>query len=179
MANLNEVFKTLVDATTGDGEALISRIEGEAAAGQEGAIGFAFKDSSGNVVLPQLNADGTIAVSFETGTCLSTSGQVPAGSLTDVDVATLTLGNSEVYSKIEAIVSATRLTEYTLVWDDNGSETILGRVLVGPGQYTVDIDLACLMFTSGAAGTQELIVRGRNEDVLTCMNAILAASQAA
>jgi hypothetical protein len=65
MADLRESFATLQDATTEEGKALIARIEGEAAAAQNGAIGFAFKDSSGNVVLPALNAAGNLGVSVE------------------------------------------------------------------------------------------------------------------
>ena len=53
MADLREVFPILQDSATGEGEAPISRIEGEAAAAQEGLIGFAFKDSSGNRFFPQ------------------------------------------------------------------------------------------------------------------------------
>ena len=57
-----EVFNIIKDSATGAGEALISRIEGEAAAAQEGLIGFSFKDSSGNVVLPTLTPAGAISV---------------------------------------------------------------------------------------------------------------------
>lgn len=69
MADLRESFATLQDATTEEGKALIARIEGEAAAAQNGSIGFAFKDSSGNVILPALDAAGnvTTAIDFVTG----------------------------------------------------------------------------------------------------------------
>jgi len=60
MADPRESFATLEDSSTGAGEALISRVEGEAAAAQAGSIGFSFKDSSGNVILPALDASGFI-----------------------------------------------------------------------------------------------------------------------
>jgi hypothetical protein len=60
MADPRESFATLEDSSTGAGEALISRTEGEAAAAQAGSIGFSFKDSSGNVILPALTAGGFI-----------------------------------------------------------------------------------------------------------------------
>jgi len=60
MADPRESFATLEDSSTGAGEALISRVEGEAAAAQAGSIGFSFKDSSGNVILPSLTAGGFI-----------------------------------------------------------------------------------------------------------------------
>ena len=65
MADVNEIFYILADSSTGAGEAAISRIEGEAAAGIAGLIGFAFKDSSGNVVLPQLDSQGRLPVTEE------------------------------------------------------------------------------------------------------------------
>lgn len=62
MADLRESFPTLQDASTQEGKSLIARQEGDAAAAQNGSIGFAFKDSSGNVILPALDAAGNIAV---------------------------------------------------------------------------------------------------------------------
>lgn len=60
MADLRESFPTLQDATTQEGKALAARVEGDAAASQNGAIGFAFKDSTGNVILPALDAAGNV-----------------------------------------------------------------------------------------------------------------------
>lgn len=65
MADLRESFATLEDSASGEGKALIARIEGQAAAAQNGHIGFSFKDASGNVVLPALNAAGNIGVTIE------------------------------------------------------------------------------------------------------------------
>jgi hypothetical protein len=62
MADLRESFPTLQDATTQEGKSLIARQEGDAAAAQNGSIGFAYKDSSGNVILPQLDASGNVPV---------------------------------------------------------------------------------------------------------------------
>lgn len=62
MADLRESFPTLQDSSTQEGKSLIARQEGDAAAAQNGSIGFSFKDSSGNVILPALDAAGNIAV---------------------------------------------------------------------------------------------------------------------
>lgn len=62
MADLRESFPTLEDSTTQEGKALSARQEGDAAASQNGAIGFSFKDSTGNVILPALDAAGNIKV---------------------------------------------------------------------------------------------------------------------
>ena len=60
MADLRESFATLEDSGTSAGKSLAARIEGDAAASQNGSIGFSFKDSSGNVILPSLTAGGLI-----------------------------------------------------------------------------------------------------------------------
>lgn len=62
MADIRESFATLEDSATQEGKALAARQEGDAAAAQNGAIGFAFKDSSGDVVLPSLDAAGNVPV---------------------------------------------------------------------------------------------------------------------
>lgn len=62
MADLRESFATLEDSATQEGKALAARQEGDAAASQNGSIGFAFKDSTGNVILPSLDAAGNVPV---------------------------------------------------------------------------------------------------------------------
>lgn len=62
MADLRESFATLEDSSTQEGKALAARQEGDAAASQNGSIGFAYKDSSGNVILPALDAAGNVPV---------------------------------------------------------------------------------------------------------------------
>lgn len=165
MADIQEVFKIIEDEGTGNGEALRKRQEGDAAAGQNGSIGFAFKDDSGNVVLPALTSDGKIPVDTETaaGTVVRgretlVSGSVTAGS--DNDVVTLTLTPSQQYSMSDYMGSTTRICKWTLVQNDNGSETILDVFFTGPGQYSFSENPKNLSFSSGATGTQELILRG-------------------
>jgi hypothetical protein len=62
MADLRESFATLEDSGTQEGKALAARQEGDAAASQNGSIGFSFKDSTGNVILPALDAAGNVPV---------------------------------------------------------------------------------------------------------------------
>lgn len=62
MADIRESFTTLEDAVTGAGKALASRQEGDAAAAQNGAIGYSYKDASGNVALPALDVAGNVKV---------------------------------------------------------------------------------------------------------------------
>ena len=185
MPDIRSVFPTLADSTTGAGEPLISRIEGEAAAAQEGSIAFSFKDSSGNVVLPQLNSSGQIPVTTDlAGTCIDGRGEDATGSLTFVDIVTLTAALTKVYRNMEFIVSSTRATHFQLVHVDDAAgtptETILADAIVGPGDYTACCNLHCLeVDTTGGTGTQEFKIKGKNLHLINCMRATLAVLETA
>ena len=165
MSDLKESFATLEDSVTGAGEALASRIEGEAAAAQNGAIGFSFKDSSGNVILPALTAAGRIPVDTTAvaGTVVRDHNIIDSGSVAvgvNNDVVTLVLSVNEIYNCADYMSSCSRDCTWTLVHDDNGAETILESWYSGPGQYTFNEEPKNLTITAGATGTQELILRG-------------------
>lgn len=168
MADIRESFATLEDSVTGAGEALSSRIEGEAAASQNGAIGFAFKDSSGNVVLPQLNSDGSIATKEGApGAIIDGSAKV-AGALAETDVVTLTLALTKVYQSLEIVAGCFKETVWRIVHiDDVGgapTETEIGpQFVTGPGQYTFSVNLDYPnLDTTGGTGVQNLVLRGEN-----------------
>src|SRR5579864_3232904 len=81
--DLRESFPSLEDASTGAGVPLTKSVEGDAASGKVGSVGFAYKDSNGNIVLPQLNDRGQLPVTLETaGTRSRMHGGVPGGILT-------------------------------------------------------------------------------------------------
>jgi len=162
MADLEEVFKTLVDESTGAGEALVSRVEGEAGAAQAGSIGFAFKDSSGNVILPALTADGKIPVDTESaaGTIIRGNATVAGTGGVASDVVVLTLTVNEVYNMADYMGAASRIAKWEIVLDDNGSETVLDTFITGPGQFSFSKNPKNLEFSAGATGTQQLILRG-------------------
>jgi hypothetical protein len=170
MADVAEVFNILADSSTGAGEAAISRIEGEASSAIAGMIGFSFKDSSGNVILPQLAADGSVPVTTTPpGTCLNEHGELAAGSgtLAKVTGAELTLAAGEVYTNISVTGSCLRPSLFEVVHiDDEGvtdTETVLEEFVVGPGQYTFQTSLDCLeLDTTGGTGTIVLTVRAKN-----------------
>lgn len=169
MTDVRESFPILEDNSTGAGEAAISRTEGEASAAIAGLIGFSFKDSSGNVVLPQLTADGKLPVDTEgtAGTCLSAQGEITAGSATLADVATITGALSKSYSKFGAIVSCNRNALFQLQYIDDAAgtpaTTVLAEFVVGPGQYTVCCQIECLVqSTAAGTGTQEFKLQAQN-----------------
>ena len=171
MADINEVFNILADSSTGAGEAAISRIEGEASAAIAGLIGFSFKDSSGDVVLPQLDAQGRLPITGDAvaGACFNAHGELAAGSLTIAKVtgAEITLTAAKVYHAISATGCCLRssLFEVTHI-DDEGvgdTETILEEFIVGPGQFSFQTSLDCLeLDTTGGTGTIVLTLRAKN-----------------
>jgi hypothetical protein len=179
MANEAQLFRIL-DDSTGDSFAPRSRIEGEAAASQRGAIGFAFKDSSGNVVLPQLDAFGRLLVTEEAGTCLSDQGANTVGSVgVDVDIATITLTVDVEYADLEISGSSFRDTLFTIVQNDNAVETVLHQFLVGNGDVNETHRLKCVEFTAGSTGTQQLILRAQNIHKASNMYGTIAIHSAA
>lgn len=179
MAFEREVFPVLENGSA-QGAALSQSQSGDAAAGKKGLTAFGFRDSSGNLVLPQLSVDGRLPVTQEAaGTCLKAFGKNAAGSLTEVTIATIALTASEVYSGIAAMVSSTRTSIFRLVHNDDGAEVELGVMIVGAGQFTADFYQPCLEFTAGATGTQELKVLGINLDKASQMSATISCLQKA
>jgi len=185
MADLRTVFPILADSVTEAGEPAISRIEGEAAAAIAGLIGFSFKDSSGNVVLPQLTTAGAIPVDTEADniSCLSDSGEVASPVVdTESDVVTLSLTSSTVYRDIFFLVTATRWTLYRIYWvEDVGGTPIehdLGWAHCGPGGYTACCNMTCTTFTA-AATASELRIGGTSKDKASTLRASLAVKEVA
>lgn len=173
MADLRESFPTLENVLTSEGVALGARAEGDAAAGIQGSIGFAFKDSSGNVVLPQLNSQGQIQVTSElAGNGKRARGTV-AGSGTQVTVATLALVAGKKYENLDFVVSCFRDAVFSIIWNDNGVESILADALVGPGQFSFHAKLEELEFTAGT-GTQQILVKALNLGALSDFRAALS-----
>lgn len=168
MADLAQVFNILADDSTGAGEAAISRVEGEVAASKEGLIGFSFKDSSGNVILPQLNSSGAVIVDTQSGrTCLDANGEVAAGSTSITDIATITASLTKKYDNFGIICSCLRASLFQLIYIDDAAgtptETTLAEFIVGPGAYTVCCNITCLNTdTTGQTGTQEFVLRAKN-----------------
>ena len=184
MADVREVFPVLADAVTGAGEPIISRTEGEAAASQAGLIGFAFKDASGNVVLPQLTSDGKIAVDtegrsgmqkFESGT---NAGSTSYQNIVVLDETMVSL--SKYYSDFDVSLSCQREAKFQLVHinDVGGTpvEKVLGTWRTGPGQVSFMCHLDNVYVnTSSGTGNQNLIIRGKNTTAVTSdMDATLA-----
>lgn len=164
MSDLREVFPVLVDQVTDEGKALTAAAAGDAAAGKTGLVGFGFKDSSGNLVLPQLTSGGNLPIQVDDGGLnkSASSNGVVAGSLTVVTVAELTLVADKVYKAIKATGSCFREAIYDLVQLDDVTETIIGSFIVGPGQFSFNWIGQSKEITAGSTGTQKLILKAKN-----------------
>lgn len=120
-----------------------------------------FRDNSGNLFLPQLDANNKLPVSLDDpGTIIDgyAKNATPTADAAN-DVLTLALNNSETYNSIKAILSCNNDCEWEIVHNDNGSETVIAGGLNGPGQVNAPCEFPGIEFTSGATGTQELIFR--------------------
>jgi len=183
MADLRESFPGLEDVSTGAGVAAGSRVEGDASSAVNGAIGFAFKDDSGDVILPALNASGQIVTNGLTNTQLRAT-PVPVsmgivvgdgkrargtvgGSLTLVTVATLALVVSKNYENLDFIVSCFRDARFQVILNDNGAETIIADACLTPGCSSLHAQLSEAEFATGASGTQSIIIKALNLNALS------------
>lgn len=180
MADVNELFLTLDDGT-GAGSAANVRQEGEAAAAQNGSIGFAFKDSNGDVILPSLTADGKIPVTGEAaGTIINASATVGGNPTNDVDVVVLSgLTASKAHECTMAIGAATKEVLWSIVQVDDATETVLARFITGAGAYSFATEIK-LSFDTGATGAQSVkLVGNQLKGPATDLHGTLKAVEAA
>lgn len=164
MAHVRESFPILEDALTKEGVAPHSSQNGDASAGKVGITSWVFKDVNGNLVHPQLTSEGKIQVTSEGAGVpkVGTSNGEINGSLTLTTVAEATLNVSKTHGRIMANGACFKETIFYLIQQNGLVETILGSFIVGPGQYSFNLDLGETEFTTGAAGTQKLVLKAKN-----------------
>ena len=163
MASKNSLFRVLkhpVDGLFG----LVGIKSGEAIGAQIAALVTAFKDSDGNAVFPQLDADGNLPVTLE-GTGQAIRG--PNASLTataafqDLTAGKITLTADAIYRGIEIVCWSESEACFELVHDDDGTEEVLNSYMVGPGQFTIVDNSSVVQFQAGSSGVQELYFRAK------------------
>lgn len=179
MADEAPLFKVLQNGS-GTAEAIDKVESGDAPGTKNGLLAFGFRDSSGNVVLPQLTAGGAVIVDSgaSAGTMVHARGE-NAGSLTTVTIATITLSVTEVYNKIESVGSCLRETLFQIIHNDDGAEEIMGEFLVGAGQFSFHWESQSMSVTAGATGTQQLLLKAKNIDKVSTIRGNLCAFEAA
>ena len=165
MSNEAEVFNVLADGN-GFGQALRQMVEGDAAAAKNGLIGFSYKDVNGDIVLPQLNAEGAIVVTTDSGTTKRDSAIIDSGSvLGRTLVAEIDILADKLYTCLSAHVACTRTTVWEVVYvDDAGGspvETHQLSTITGAGDYGKNVNLLKdLLDTAGGTGDQKIRVYG-------------------
>ena len=166
MADISEVFNTIVDGSD-EGKALSEAVEGQAAAGKVGSVGVAFKDSAGNLILPQLTVGGAILVdSGGGGTRLSSTAKV-IGSTTEKIVTELTLAQNTTYLEVEYVGACLQTTLWRVVFiaDEGGTpvETEIAHFITGSGQFSFTSDLDIAPYLSSGVGVQKLQILAEND----------------
>lgn len=164
MSDIRASFPALEDPITLAGTPGAAVEQGDSPAGLVGAIGFAFKDAAGNLVLPQLDAEGALPVTFDAaGTIKRARGTVAdqGGSLADVTGATIALTASKVYTTLAMVVSCRRAALFELVQINDVTSSVLHSVIVDAGQYSMMVSLPVDQIVAGATGIQTLKVRSK------------------
>lgn len=180
--NLREVFPILEDSVSGFGVAPTRVQFGDTPVGVNGMMVLAFQDVSGNLVLPQLNSSGQLPVtsSAMVENYLLGQGEIADGTtsgFTVVPNTTLVLTSGKSYTDIAFQVSCSRSARAQLIYNDNGTLTVLGEVLVGAGQYTYTQALPSFGLIADVSGPQELFVQAFNEDRASPIRCTIGANQ--
>jgi hypothetical protein len=163
MAHIRESFPILEDVNQ-VGVAPSKSENGDASSGKVGMTSWVFKDSSGNLVHPQLTPEGKIAVDLEGAgvpKSATSDGEV-VGSLTLTTICEVALNTSKTHGKITASGSCFKEAIFYLVQTDDATETILSSFIVGPGQYSFESNLGSTEVVTGASGTQKLTLKAKN-----------------
>jgi len=160
MANTREVFAGL-ENTTGVGQPNLARQDGitDSQAGNHMGTLVAKNPDDTDAKL-QLNVSGALVVDDGVNGVIVDDHSI-VGNGADVDVAVAVLVATESYNGINFRAACTSSTEWRLIQDDNGAETVLDSFHTGPGQFTYDGEFGKGLQTivAGASGVQELILR--------------------
>ena len=175
MADVRSSVCVLEDVSTQAGLPWHKVAAGDAAASKNAGAVLGVKDESGNLQYIPL-IDGKIPVTFDASDIAHLYDQGNhAGSATYVTLATITLQNSKDYRQLEWVASSFRDSVFQVIWNDDTTPTTLLTIRVSShGEVTTDGEFEHLDFTSGASGTQTLIIQGKNSNALSDMDATIA-----
>lgn len=187
MAEVRASYPGLEDPSTGAGVPAAAVQEGDAVGAKKSLIAFAAKSASGNVALIPLTAEGKVPVDTEAdaGTVLSDTSGTPTDDVVTgstgafVEVAKITLAVSKVHRGIKALGSCFRDTVFRVRHNNNGADVIVGTFLVGSGNFNGVWDGLKKSVTSGATGTQELVLEAKNLQQVSDLRGYLEALEVA
>jgi len=173
MSHDREVFPILENIENEKGEVVHRLNEGDRPVADDlttkknGLIGFSFKDKDGRVVLPQLDPEGNIKVSFDKGISRQARGVLLAGIKATFDVGgdidnhalivEIPLTIDRIYNSFTFEGRCLRDTEYLVqLVNDEGQagETIITihDLLTGPGQFKDSSEPQRFEINTAAAG---------------------------
>jgi hypothetical protein len=179
MADVRTASIILEDVSTQAGVPLHRANQGDAAAGKNALPALVAKDASGNLQYPLVNSLRQLVVSMngDDVAYLDNNGKV-SGSGSFVDVATITLDTAKDYEDMILIFGCTRDAEFIVIHNDDGTPTTLAQgPLTGSGNLSEAFPLTGIRFTSGATGTQQLKVQGKNLNALSDLRATIAVKE--
>lgn len=181
MADLQELFRILRDEGTSAGVAPLSRVEGNAGPGKAGLIGFSFKDHNDDVILPQLDTEGRLPVTFEgAGVEYYDYDKDDAGNTSETDLAEVTILLSKNYSNVWAYGTCNRPTNFVMYYVDDADGTPalteIGFFIVGSGQFSFELPLKnYTLDTSGGTGTQKFKLTYENQSNASAVRGAISA----
>lgn len=176
-----ESFPSLEDGS-GNGVALSESQAGDAAAGKVGSTAFAFKDSSGNLVLPQLDSQGRMPVSTEIqGTRVrangSATGATGANSAVFQPVAAIAAVANKKYLDMVGSVSSRRGALFQLIYKDTINTVVLAEAICDSGHYTTQIGMMGDEFDVPSSGSSpQFIIQGNNYENASGLHASMCMS---
>lgn len=184
MADVRTSFTVLEDASSQEGFPLHKVLEGDAYAGKNAQMAFVAKSGSTAVLLKVNPVTGALLIDNAgalTNKKSSPAGELAAGSGTIVAVtnAEIALTANKVYQDISIVCASRRDSLFQLIWDDDGTETVLAEFIVGAGAYTVVEQIPDFEITAGASGTQRLLVKAKNFEALSSLRATIFCAEVA
>lgn len=181
MSDLRQSFPILEDQSSSGGSAPARTIVGDSAAGKVGMTVFPFMDSNGNIVMVQLTPDSRVPVSSEPiGTRLRNRGIVtnaPTSGMTTVATIPLVAGKN--YLDQKALVACRRGCLVQVVFNNNGSKTVLDEFILDSGQYTFLMDGTGDEFNASGTVGQSLDVQAQTLTVASDVHATIWVTQQA
>jgi hypothetical protein len=174
MADVRASFCVLEDATSKAGMPLTKVAEGDAIASKNALAGLVAKDGSDELAYLKVDANGKLLVAFSEIAELYDSDTHAGDKDAYQAVATVTLTVDKNYSNLHMWASCYRDAVFQLIHNNNGTPAILvDGVRVGSGQFSFAGIMKQLKFTAGSTGTQQLIIKGKNESVASTMTGVI------
>jgi hypothetical protein len=150
-------------------------IEGDAASARNAAAALIAKDTAGNLQYPKVNLDRELIVSSQANdyATLGDDGS-HAGSLSYQTLAEIALQTDYVYEDLQFVVSCFRDTKFQVIQSDNTVESVLfSGIRTDAGNTSNSVNISNFALTTGSTGVQKIIIKGKNLNALSEMNATM------